>query len=157
MIKNGILQSLHPRTCDKFKWFPVELCWHALYRDTVSIQCSLNEENPWFQAYVTYLLNDLFIYPTLTKIPREIALPGRDNDKKWKCYLIWLDNPVVTFYNLLWLKIWQNGIPVAYFYLWYDKKPEYVSIKIITPNNVWLTVNYLGPYNCITLACTFSW
>ena len=34
----------------------------------------------------------LFAYPTLTKRPAEIALPGCDNDNKWKRYLIWLEN-----------------------------------------------------------------
>ena len=35
---------------------------------------------------------DLFTYPTLTKRPAEIALPGCDNDNKWKHYLRWLEN-----------------------------------------------------------------
>ena len=35
---------------------------------------------------------DFFTYPTLTKRPAEIALPGCDNDNKWKRYLRWLEN-----------------------------------------------------------------
>ncbi len=35
---------------------------------------------------------NLFTYPTLTKSPAEIALPGCDNDNKWKRYLIWPEN-----------------------------------------------------------------
>ena len=35
---------------------------------------------------------ELFAYPTLTKIPAEIALPGCDNDNKWKRYLIRPEN-----------------------------------------------------------------
>ena len=34
----------------------------------------------------------LFTYPTLTKSPAEIPLPGCDNDNKWKRYLIWPEN-----------------------------------------------------------------
>ena len=35
---------------------------------------------------------DVFTYPTLTKSPAGIALPGCDNDNKWTHYLIWLEN-----------------------------------------------------------------
>ena len=42
----------------------------------------------WMQKTLDFKLMlhicDLFTYPTLTKSPAEIALPGCDNDNKWK-------------------------------------------------------------------------
>ena len=52
----------------------------------------------WMQTILDFKLMlqiceiDLFTYPTLTESPAEIALPGCDNDNKWKRYLIWLEN-----------------------------------------------------------------
>ena len=85
-----------------FYFFSVELCWHTLCYDLVSIWWSLDAKNTWFQAYVTNLWNWPFHLPppslkALLRSPCQAV-----NDNKWKHYLIWPEN---TLEPSNWLKI----------------------------------------------------
>ena len=57
--------------------FSVELCWHTLCHDRVSIWWSLDAKKTLdFKLLLETCEIDLFTYPTLTKRPAEIVLPG---------------------------------------------------------------------------------
>ena len=85
MIKTGniFIKKKYPiKTIINFNILSVELCWHPLFHDRMSIWWSLDANNFWFEAYVTNLEIDFFTYPTLTKCIAEIALPGCDSNNK---------------------------------------------------------------------------
>ena len=71
-----------------FNIFSVELCWHSLFHDRMSIWWSLDAKKHLISSLCYKSVKLTFIYPTLTKRPAEIALSGCDNDSKCKRYLI---------------------------------------------------------------------
>ena len=59
---------------------------------TLSIWWSLYAKTLDFKLMLQICEIELFAYPTLTKRPAKIALPGCDNDNKWKRYFISIEN-----------------------------------------------------------------
>ena len=74
------------------KWFTIALRWHVLFVTVLAFCARWEQTTLDFKLLLQICEIDLFTYPTLTKCPAEIALPGCDNDNKWKRYLIWLEN-----------------------------------------------------------------
>ena len=73
-------------------FFSGALCWHTRCHDRMSIWWSSDAKTLDFKLMLQICEIDLFAYPTLTKSPAEITLPGCDDDNKWKRYLICLEN-----------------------------------------------------------------
>ena len=71
LIKNHSKKYYH-----FFNLSSVELCWHTLCHDRVSIWWSLDAKTLDFKLQLQTCEIDLFTYPTLTKRPAEIALLG---------------------------------------------------------------------------------
>ena len=96
-----------------------------------------------------------FIYPTLTKRPAEIALPGCDNDNKWTRYLIWPENTLEpsNWLDILW-KVIKNDI-YCLFCQQNMIKTRYFLIKKNTQKKTIINFNILSTW--IMLVHTFSW
>ena len=131
-----------------FKLFSVESCWHILCDDRVSIWWSVDAKNTWFQASVRNLQNwPFFTYPTLTKRPAEIVLPGCERQQTLS-YMTWEHIGTIKLIK----NIIKSDIYSLFCQIWY-KNEHFLKLKTILKTNI---INFFF-FSWIMLAHTLLW